>query len=60
MASADRYRRYASECIRRAQQIHDLAHKSRMLEMAVNWRRLADNAAKIDHRVDEEAKEDRG
>jgi hypothetical protein len=47
MAGAfERYRRYAAECLRIAQQATDPAHKARLLEMAEAWQRLADQAAK--------------
>jgi hypothetical protein len=44
----DRYRQYASECLRIAQQTSDNAQKARLLEMAEAWQRLAEAAAKRD------------
>ena len=44
--AAERYKQYASECLRIAQQTTDEAQKARLLEMAEAWRRLADAAAK--------------
>jgi hypothetical protein len=41
----DRYRQYAAECLRIAQQSNDAAQKTRLLEMAAAWKRLADAAA---------------
>ena len=43
---AERYKQYASECLRIAQQTADEAQKARLLEMAEAWRRLAEAAAK--------------
>jgi hypothetical protein len=43
---ADRYKQYASECLRIAQQTDDTAQKARLLEMAEAWQRLAEAAAK--------------
>jgi hypothetical protein len=42
----DRYRQYASDCLRIAQQAGDDVQKARLLEMAVAWKRLADAAPK--------------
>ena len=42
----DRYKEYASECLRIAQQTNDDAQKVRLLEMAAAWQRLAEAAAK--------------
>ena len=44
--AAERYKQYASECLRLAQQTTDETQKARLLEMAEAWRRLADAAAK--------------
>lgn len=54
MASADRYKHYAAECVRVAQQIQDSADKTMLLDMAEMWRRLAEIAenmerAGVDH-----------
>ena len=42
----ERYKQYASECLRIAQQTTDEAQKARLIEMADAWRRLAEAAAK--------------
>ena len=42
----DRFRDYAAECLRIAQQTTDEARKARLLEMAEAWRRLSEAAAK--------------
>lgn len=42
----DRYKKYASECLRIAQQTTDSAQKARLLEMAEQWQRLAETATK--------------
>jgi hypothetical protein len=39
---ADRYRQYAAECLRIARDARDADHKARLLQMADDWRRLAD------------------
>ena len=44
MAKADAYRRYASECVRIAQQTTSAAEKDLLLQMAETWRRLAERA----------------
>jgi hypothetical protein len=44
MVSADqieRYERYASECVRLAQQAATASEKALLLQMAETWRRLA-------------------
>ena len=47
MAEAvERYRQYASECLRLAQETNDTAQKARLLEMADAWQRLAAAAVK--------------
>ena len=47
MAEAvDRYKQYASECLRLAQETNNDAQKARLLEMADAWQRLADAASK--------------
>jgi hypothetical protein len=43
---ADRYRQYAAECLRIAQQANDDAQKARLLEMAAAWQRLAEAVLK--------------
>jgi hypothetical protein len=47
VASADRYKHYAAECIRVAQQIQDPADKATLLDMAQMWRRLAEIAGNM-------------
>ena len=42
----DRYKEYAAECLRIAQQTTDNARRARLLEMAEAWQRLAEAAAK--------------
>ena len=44
----ERYKEYAAECLRIAQQTRDDAQKARLLEMAEAWQRLAEMAAKHD------------
>ena len=44
----ERYKEYAAECLRIAQQTADDAQKARLLEMAEAWRRLSEAAAKQD------------
>ena len=42
----ERYKQYAAECLRIAQQTTDDAQKVRLLEMAEAWQRLAEAAGK--------------
>jgi hypothetical protein len=42
----DRYKDYAAECLRLAQQTTDTAQRACLLEMADAWQRLAEQAAK--------------
>jgi NAD-dependent oxidoreductase involved in siderophore biosynthesis len=42
----ERYKQYAAECLRIAQQTTDNAQKARLLEMAEAWQRLAEAAGK--------------
>jgi len=44
MSRAEEYRRYAAECVRVAQQIHNPRDKAMLLDMAEKWRALADKA----------------
>jgi hypothetical protein len=44
MSPRDRYRQFAAECVRVAQQSSDPEDKALMLEMAEIWRRLAERA----------------
>jgi hypothetical protein len=46
----ERYKEYAAECLRIAQQTTDDAQKARLLEMAEAWQRLAEAAAKRDEK----------
>ena len=39
----ERYKQYAAECVRIAQQTTDPAQKARLLEMAEAWQRLPDD-----------------
>jgi hypothetical protein len=45
MSLADRYRRYAAECARVAQESPNAADKALLLEMAEMWRRLAEGSS---------------
>ena len=45
-AQVDRYKEYAAECLRIAQDTNDHDQKARLLEMAEAWQRLAEAAAK--------------
>jgi hypothetical protein len=42
----DRYKQYALECLRLAQETRDDAQKAQLLEMAQAWQRLAQAASK--------------
>ena len=44
--ASERYKDYAAECLRIAQETADSAHKARLLEMAEAWQRLAESASK--------------
>jgi hypothetical protein len=44
MASADEYRRHASECVRLAQEAQTAGDKALLLRMAETWLRLAEQA----------------
>ena len=44
--ASERYRRYAGECLRIAQETADPADKARLLQMAEAWMKLADDADK--------------
>ena len=44
MSDADRYRRYAGDCVRVAQVISDSAEKALLLQMAEAWLSLAQRA----------------
>ena len=44
--NTERYKEYAAECLRIAKQTTDTAQKTRLLEMADAWQRLAEAAAK--------------
>jgi hypothetical protein len=46
VGSVDRYKQYAAECLRIAQNTMDENQKARLLEMAEAWRRLAEAASK--------------
>ncbi len=46
MTAADRYRRYAAECVRVAQRMENPADKALLLQMAQTWQRLAESAEK--------------
>ena len=44
MASAQEYRRHASECVRLAQEAQSASDKALLLRMAETWIRLAERA----------------
>ena len=46
----ERYKEYAAECLRIAQQTMDEAQKARLLEMAEAWQRLAEAAGRQDQK----------
>ena len=46
MALADRYKQFAAECVRVAQQTSSPNDKSMLLQMADTWLKLAEKAAK--------------
>jgi len=46
MASNERYRHYAAECVRVAQQTTNPIDKALLLQMAESWLRLAERASK--------------
>jgi hypothetical protein len=50
MRKAEQYRHYAAECIRLAQQSHDISEKDTLLRMAEVWRRLAERAESLSER----------
>ena len=45
-AAFERYKQYAAECLRIAQNTTDDNQKTRLLEMAEAWQRLAEAASK--------------
>lgn len=47
-AETNRYKEYAAECLRIAQQTTDSNQKARLVEMAEAWQRLSERAAKRD------------
>jgi hypothetical protein len=49
---ADRYREFAAECVRVAQQSSNPDDKAMLLEMADTWLRLAERAGKAEHDKD--------
>jgi uncharacterized protein with PhoU and TrkA domain len=46
MTDQDRYKQYASECLRIAKQATDEEQRARLLEMAAAWQRLSEAASK--------------
>jgi hypothetical protein len=48
MATADRYRQFAAECVRVAQVTSSPNDKAMLLQMADTWLKLAEKAAKSD------------
>ncbi len=49
MSRAGQYRRYAAECLRLASSRDDVREKAALLQMAEQWRRLAERAEKEEH-----------
>ena len=52
MALSDRYRQFAAECVRVAQQTSNPQDKAMLLQMAETWLKLAEKAAKSDGKKD--------
>ena len=50
MGTVERYRHYAAECIRLAQQSQHPPEKDTLLSMAAAWRRLAEHAERMGER----------
>jgi hypothetical protein len=48
MSLANRYREFAAECVRAAQEASNPDDKASLLEMAEAWRRLAERASKAE------------
>jgi hypothetical protein len=48
--AVERYKAYAAECLRMAQQAMDADQKARLLEMADAWQRLAEAASRRETR----------
>ena len=48
MARTDRYKQFAAECVRVAQQASNPNDKAMLLEMADTWLKLAEKVAKPD------------
>ena len=48
--SSERYRQYAAECLRIAQETHDQAKKVQLIEMAEAWKHLAEESIKRETR----------
>ena len=48
MSLADRYREFAAECVRAAQEASNPDDKVLLLEMAETWRQLAERAGKAE------------
>jgi hypothetical protein len=46
MSRAGQYRRYAAECLRLASSRDDVSEKAALVQMAEQWRRLAERAEK--------------
>jgi hypothetical protein len=42
----EQYREYAQECVRLANDVQDASHKARLLQMAQDWIRLAEQSEK--------------
>jgi hypothetical protein len=55
MSLVDRYREFAAECVRAAQQATNADDKASLLEMAEAWLRLAQRAGKSDDKGDDNA-----
>lgn len=48
MATTDRYKQFAAECVRVAQQTSNPNDKAMLLQMADTWLKLAEKGAKAD------------
>jgi predicted secreted protein len=60
MSSVHRYIRYAEQCVALAEELHNAAHRSLLLEMAKEWRELAEKLAAHDRPPNKERDRTRG
>jgi len=49
------FRKFAEDCVRLADEVETIEHKTRLLNMAEVWIRLADKAASVQSLLDENA-----